>query len=381
LYKIEIGMRRRPVSNTATFLAAALGAGTLVAGLTGVEPPARAAQTRPAVGAPATRITTLVENGGRLDWSERHDLIVFDRLDGDAFNVYTMRPNASDVRCLTCDSRTGMPARHQGNPAWHPAGELIVFQAQNDYKGLGRITDYFANPGAGVNNDLWVMDRGGRQFWRLTNTRPRTGGVLHPQFSRDGNRLFWAERVDARGIAGTWSLRVADFMIGSDRPSIQQEQVLQPGDQHEFYESHGFSPDGRLLLFSGNLQRGQPMMYGDIYLYDMRSRELTNLTQSPNEWDEHAHFSPDGRTIVWMSSKDIPGRVRAERLRTDYWMMSPDGSNKRRLTHFNTPGHPESVEQGLTAADFAWSPDGGRMAAYLITDVRKGGRIVMIDMR
>jgi hypothetical protein len=42
--------------------------------------------------------------------------------------------------------------------------------------------------------------------------------------------------------------------------------------------------------------------------------------------------------------------------------------------------HPEFVEKGLTAADFAWSPDGSRIAAYLITDVRKGGKIVMIDM-
>ena len=35
----------------------------------------------------------------------------------------------------------------------------------------------------------------------------------------------------------------------------------------------------------------------------------------------------------------------------------------------------------LTAADFAWSPEGDRIAAYLITDVRKGGKIVMINLR
>ena len=61
-------------------------------------------------------------------------------------------------------------------------------------------------------------------------------------------------------------------------------------------------------------------------------------------------------------------------------MMDPDGSNKRRLTYFNTPGHPESVEPGAVAADFAWSPDGNRLAAYIITDVRKGGKIVMIEL-
>ena len=329
--------------------------------------------------APTTRIITLTENGGRLDWSARLNLIAFDRLDGSDFNIYTMRPDGSDVTCLTCGTRRGMPGRSKGNPAWHPSGDYIVFQAQNNYRGLGTITDYFANPGAGVNNDVWVMDRAGTWFSRLTNTKPRTGGVLHPQFSRDGARLFWSERIDARGVAGTWSLRVADFTASGEAARIDDEQRYQPGERHEMYESHGFSPDGRQLLFSGNPER-QVITYGDIYLYDPQTRALTNLTHSPSEWDEHAHFSPDGRTIVWMSSKEIPGTVRADRLRTDYWMMNADGSNKRRLTYFNTPGHREFVEQGLTAADFAWSPDGSQIAAYLITDVRKGGRIVLIDV-
>ena len=333
----------------------------------------------PAADSGGNRITTLTEDGGRLDWSHRLDLIAFDRKDGDYFNIYTMRPNGSDVRCLTCDRQRGMPARSKGNPVWDPSGEFIVFQAQNDFKGLGKITDYFANPGAGVNNDLWAMDRAGRRFWRLTDLPPRTGGVLHPQFSPDGNRLLWAERVDAKGVAGTWALRVADFVVGGDGPRIERQQTFQPGQQHQFYESHGFSADGRELLFSGNLERGVAL--GDIYLYDPKNGELRNLTQSPGDWDEHAHFSPDGRTIIWMSSKDIPGKVRAEKLHTDYWMMNAGGSNKRRLTYFNTPGHPESVDGGLTAADFAWSPEGDRIAAYLITDVRKGGKIVMINLR
>jgi Tol biopolymer transport system component len=146
------------------------------------------------------------------------------------------------------------------------------------------------------------------------------------------------------------------------------------------YESHDFSPSGDELLFSGNLEKGQEEVHGDIYLYNMKTSRLTNLTQSPNDWDEHAHFSPDGKTIVWMTSKGLPDSHRAAGVATDYWMMNADGSNKRRLTYFNTPGHPESMKGGVVAADFAWSPDGSKIAAYLITDVRTGGKVVMIDL-
>jgi len=98
------------------------------------------------------------------------------------------------------------------------------------------------------------------------------------------------------------------------------------------------------------------------------------------EWDEHAHFSPDGRTILWMTSKSQPYKLRADDLKTDYWLMNADGSNKRRLTYFNQPGHPHFMKEGVAAADGAWSPDGSRFAAYLIVDVRRGGKIVMIDL-
>ena len=81
-----------------------------------------------------------------------------------------------------------------------------------------------------------------------------------------------------------------------------------------------------------------------------------------------------------MTSKAQPYKLRADDLKTDYWLMNPDGSNKRRLTYFNQPGHPHYMKEGVAAADGAWSPDGRRYLAYLIVDVRRGGKMVMIDL-
>ena len=327
------------------------------------------------------RVTTITTDGGRLDWSPKGEVLAFDRRGADGyFDVYTMNTQGGDVRCLTCDKKE-LPNKSMGNPAWHPSGDYIVFQAQNSFKGLGKITDYFANPGAGVNNDLWVMDKDGRQFWPLTQVKPREGGVLHPQFSKNGDKLLWSERLSSAGGSwGTWALRVADFTVADGKPSISNIQTIQPGDQHKMYESHGFSPDGRQIMFSGNLQQGQKEESADIYLYDLQTKALTNLTNSMDEWDEHAHFSPDGRSIVWMTNKGQAKYIRSGQPHTDYWLMNPDGTNKRRLTYFNERGHEEFIKTGVTCADSAWSPDGQRIAAYLITDVRKGGTNVMLSL-
>jgi hypothetical protein len=47
-------------------------------------------------------------------------------------------------------------------------------------------------------------------------------------------------------------------------------------------------------------------------------------------------------------------------LKTEFMLMSSDGSDLQQLTHFNSPGTPESnaPHQESVAANGAWSPDG-----------------------
>jgi Tol biopolymer transport system component len=275
------------------------------------SPPQPAPQPAPPRREPAVaRITTLKESGGRLDWSPKN-VIAFDQLGADSyFDVFTMNPDGSNERCLTCN-RPELPNRHMGNPAWHPSGDYIVFQVQKADAPVNPILDYFANPGAGVNNDLWVMDSGATRFWRLTNVELFNGGVLHPHFSTQGDKLLWSQRVSAQGgPTGEWSLKVADFRISSGTPRIENIRTFQPGVQHRFYESHGFTPDGRKILFSGNLEAGQSESGGDIYTLDLDSGALTNLTNTPADWDEHAQISPRGGWIAWMSSSGPGGTAR-----------------------------------------------------------------------
>jgi len=117
----------------------------------------------------------------------------------------------------------------------------------------------------------------------------------------------------------------------------------------------------------------------DVYTLDLHTHDVKNLTRTPHEWDEHAHYSPSGKHIVWMSSRNLPAPTGPEDLETDYWIMDADGSNQRRLTFFNDKDSPDYIKDGVTASDFAWSPDGTKIAAVLIP-LAKGGKNKVMEI-
>ncbi len=325
-------------------------------------------ETAPVEAAPLS-MQIVTEDGGRLDWSRVHNLIAFDRPDETGlYQIWTITPQGTDEVCLTCD-QPNAPPHHKGNPAWHPSGEYIVFQASTESEGL---LAGMATPGMGRNNNLWLMSRDGSRYVQLTEVAQRMG-VLHPHFSADGTRLLWAEKLGAmrplRGEVEEWALHVADFVDDEGGPRLANLQRLQPLGP-VFYEGHGFSPDGSRILFTAFIQpdeTGQAWM--DIYSMELASGTVTPLTASADVWDEHAHYSPDGSRIVWTSSADCgcdPSRLRT--LQMDLWLMQADGSGKQRITDLRAG----EAERNL-AIDNSWGPD-GRQVAVLLVDGNAPGR-------
>ena len=338
-------------------------------------------------------IKVIKEYGKSLDWSYKKNLIVSAKLGRDGYyDVFVMRPDGSNEQCLTC-RKPGVPQKHNGNPSWHPSGDYIIFTAEKKNNPV-RLKKW-AVPGTGFNCDLWVMTSDGKNFYQLTNyplKRPFRG-VIHPQFSHDGKELFWAERVKhGKSFGGGWVLKIADFITDSRKPHLENIRTFEPGEWNCFYESHAFSNDDKRVLFSGNLKFGQSPVGLDIYELNLETNELKRLTDTPGDWDEHAHYSPDGKKIAWMSSTgfnikwgDISGHNWARYLKTELWIMDADGSNKQRLTYFNEPGHPEYMGgRRCIVSDSAWGPDGKRIVALLAYETQRGrlkSKIVMIEIK
>jgi Tol biopolymer transport system component len=328
----------------------------------------------------------ITEDGGHLAWSKRTNQIAFDRLGKDGyFDLWVMNPDGTGQKCMTSEHPV-LPNKHIGQPAWHPGGKLLVIQAQKAH--VPRYADTKCTPGAGALNDLWVITADGSRAWKIHTVSDTVSkdaaGVLHPHFSNDGTRLFWAERIrSSRRPFGEWILRIADFYFDENSgPRLGAIRDYNPGGRSAFFESHNFSPDDRHVLFTGN-QDG-PL---EIYEMNVASGSTRRVTQhSAMTWDEHAQYSPDGKRIVWMSSTDLKFRIKPFDLQTDYWIMNTDGSRKSRLTRFHASWHPHYLASAFAvAADLDWSPDGNQIMGLVITgrpDTRRrgSGLIVLIDL-
>lgn len=325
----------------------------------------------PAQAKEPSEVQWLIRNkGGRVDWGPSYK-IAYDAPGKDGYtDVWVMNEDGSERRCLT-SGHTKIPQLHTGNPAWHPSGKLIAFQALDpQIKGpLAGTAAYrlYTGPGAGFHNDIWVMTDDAANVWRLT-TLGRGKGALHPHFSPDGKWLVWAEMTSAkpRGF-GTWEIVLASFQYDGQNVRLGTTRRLRPGDEL-FYETHGFSTDSSHLIFSA-VPRGKGEEAMDIFVCDLKGKNLKRLTsRNQNQWDEHAHFSPDGRHIVWMSSSGNGLRTQDMnnlKVKTDCWQMDLDGRNKTRLTTFNLKDTPHYLPGRNIASDLSFAPDGRRFVLYL----------------
>ncbi len=341
------------------------------------------------------KITELKNLKGALsiNWSLVNNRLLLDKPGvNQYFHVYSITPEGFRLKCLTLSKDSGSVKQHNGNPYWHPTGEHFIFTSQN----RGSSSYRQSLPGTGLNCNLWLANRNGDQFWQLTDittsyTTPK--GVVYPSFSPNGSKLLWAGNTGEYPPESTWGTRalfLANFVFKNGKPRLEDIQTLQPGEQHDFYESHGFSPDGNLIIFSANLHKKQPVFGMDLYTMDTRSNKLVALTNSEDVWDEFGTYSPDGKKIAWMSSANqniryygMSGNRWRRFLKSELWLMNADGSDPKQLTFFNTAGSPEFVGRRCFVSNSSWSPDGKKLAVCLNQESRNfdiNTRILILDL-
>lgn len=304
---------------------------------------------------PDIKITEILSEGaGAVDWSAENNYIAYDTKTTGKADIWIMKPDGTERKCLTCGD---FPGRHAGVPAWSSDGNYILFSAEKESHGFldGKVPSPALEPGWGINHDLWVMKVDLNKEspvigkWKIVEVDIGEG-ILHPHFSKDGEKIVWSEimtfndndpytweqamiayengnlsKVTMKWGLQDWRLRIANFSKDQGVPQLDNIETLpRLPDIKIFHEAHGFSPDGSKIIFSSNDKRDDYHWFGfDIYTYDLNTKKLEQLTDSSEIWDEHAHYSSNGR-IIWTPNTGFEiGSYRRE-----YWIMDEDGSNK-----------------------------------------------------
>jgi dipeptidyl aminopeptidase/acylaminoacyl peptidase len=115
-------------------------------------------------------------------------------------------------------------------------------------------------------------------------------------------------------------------------------------------EEVAWSPDGKYIAYTCKKLQGTADAIStntDIYLYNLNTGLTINLTAGYNGYDKNPQFSPDGKTLVWMSM-ETPGyesdKNRLMELNLATFLTSAEGNPVQPYVRDLTAGFAHSVE-------------------------------------
>jgi Tol biopolymer transport system component len=222
---------------------------------------------------------------------------------GKGTQVYVANLNGTGLKCLTCE----LPGPNNV-PAVRPQGDWILFHSWMGH----HIT--LGSPGyGGLGSALWIMRPNGSDVTELTETQPGFGADegyddYHAYWSPNGKEVVWTHLnwnfIDGKG-QGKWDIEVADFDVSaSGRPELTNVRVVRPANG-SWYETQWWAPDGSGFLYT---QTAGTAMDTELFFCRLSATgcQVTQLTDVA-AWNEQAIFTPDGKDVIFMSSRDHPG--------------------------------------------------------------------------
>lgn len=311
------------------------------------------------------QLKKITDEGGRLDWykGDKHNLVAIDAIvDDDTKNteLFTMQPDGSGRSCLTCDAP--VPKGFVGQPVWHPDGEHIIFQAENE----NSPHTLFNHLAWGINNDLWIIKRDGTEAEMIYKTN-LNHAALHTQISPDGKTIVFSARTPTgrvnpklEGITPGGENHWEGWSIVSGRLDITKRGTEKISglktliaDDGGFFETHQVLEDGSIVF--SHTKNGAPFV-DDVFMMEADGGNVRKLVDSQETWDEHGLFSPDRKFLAFISSRnDKSWRApdsRAKDLQTELYVKRISDGALRQVTDFN------SGSRRYLASDFSWSSDG-----------------------
>ena len=232
------------------------------------------------------------------------------------------------IGCLLVGALAGAGAAGAAGRADEPPLEQLTsdgfFKQRPRWSPDGGTVVFARHQAANISLFLLTLGTGAED--RLTDSKsPEYDAV----FSPDGHSLLYSfdKTTPNQGDLDVYRVRLDDR---------QPRPVAVTGTKLSHEESADFAPDGKRLVFTSTRDGNQ-----ELYVADLAGGDWTRLTSDP-AIDAHPVWSPDGKTIAFSTSRwgDL-----------EIALIRPDGTGLQRITR----------SRGLD--DYpAFSPDGRHLA-------------------
>jgi Tol biopolymer transport system component len=292
-------------------------------------------------------IRQLTTFGERADWSHDGKRILFiEKTYGD---VYEVEVKTGTLRLLTAH----YPHLGYTRALYLPNGDFLLSGPE--------VFDP-KKPGASrAQCFLYVLDRSGTKPPVLLGTKCSEG----PAVSRRRMHIAWTH-VSAQYPeslpAGVSQMNEADIVYEDGNPKLANGRLVLDSRDLPFrctLETQNFVPPAeKQLTFSAYGYQGT-----EVCVVDLDTRQVTNLTNSPDDYDEPEGIFPDGKfTLVECDKQNKLGWQHV-----DIWKLRLDGSGyEERLTYF-------SDFPGYKASNPVVSDDGKFMAFQMAKTIDQAG--------
>ncbi len=270
--------------------------------------------------------------------------------------IYLMNSDGTELTRLTKSSSS------EGNLQWIENGERIAFIAKDKETGVPQIFSIDQKGGAKVRHtsvdtgvDCFVISPDGKKVVYSTQIKDfnQNDSTLFAGLPKTTGRLVndlmykhWDEWVEA--IPHPF---LADFSVSGN---VTDAKDIMAGEPFECpmkpfggAESFAWSPDSKKLVYVSRKLKGMEYAFStdsDLYLFDLESGKTENLTEGNPGYDTDPVFSPDGKSLAWLSMATAKFESDKKRL----MVMEMSTKAKRDLTE-KWDYWPEGL---------AWRPDG-----------------------
>jgi Tol biopolymer transport system component len=201
--------------------------------------------------------------------------------------------------------------------------------------------------------ELWVLSR------KLDGPPVRLGEFIWegPAVSRTVLRIAWAQHHgNYPAQKRYWQIWVADIVYSKGKPQIMNQRVVLDNSSGEVrdavLEPQNFRPGNEDELTIQSSNGGTEVM-----MLNIKTGELTNLSNSPDSYDEPEGMFPDGKYTLVESSRHVKKESTSRNI--DLYKLKLDKSGTwERLTYFNTNGKFKATNPVIS--------DDGKFMAFMV---------------